>query len=49
MDILGFMLQAIGIILLTGVLIFVLMAVLMSLVMLIEESIYIIKKKGGKK
>ena len=48
MDILGLILEAIGIIFLTGVLIFVLMAVLMSLVILVDESIRIIKKRGGK-
>ena len=48
MDILGLILEAIGIIFLTGVLIFVLMAVLMSLVILVDECIRIIKKRGGK-
>ena len=48
MDIIGLILEAIGIIFLTGVLIFVLMAVLMSLVILVDESIRIIKKRGGK-
>ena len=49
MDIIGFMLEAIGIILLACILLFLVMLVSVAVVIAIDELIHMIKKKGGKK
>lgn len=49
MDIIGFLLEAIGIVILTCILLFLVMLVSMAVVIAIDELIHMIKKKGGKK